>query len=241
MKILAVIPARFASTRLPGKPLIKIGEKTMVQRVYERVKACKAFEEVVVATDDTRIHDHVQGFGGNSVMTKVDHPSGTDRCNEALKLQSRSYDYIVNIQGDEPFIDPVQLTEFCGLLDGQVEIASQYRKITDTDSIENANVVKVVTTDQGRALYFSRSPIPFPRNPDNAFYKQHIGLYAYRTDVLEQITSLPTSPLEQAESLEQLRWLEAGFHIQMQETTATSIGIDTQEDVIQAEAWLKKQ
>lgn len=237
MKILGIIPARFASTRFPGKPLADIGGKSMIRRVYEQVSAASHVNQVIVATDDDRIFSHVQDFGGKVCMTRADHASGTDRCYEALTLQTELFDYVVNIQGDEPFIQPAQVDELCRILDGAVEIATLVKIIDSEDELFNPNVVKAVVTREGKALYFSRATIPFQRKPEKdqwlekgKFYK-HIGMYAYRCDILEKISRLKISDLEQAESLEQLRWLENGYSIHVSETNHESFGIDAPEDV----------
>lgn len=244
--ILAIIPARYASTRFPGKPLADISGKTMIQRVYEQSAKAVHISRVVVATDNRLIYDHVKAFGGTVVMTSETHASGTDRCNEALTLQKSKFDYVINIQGDEPFIQPEQIDLLASALDGKTEIATLAKRITDLETLFNPNVVKVVFTKEGHALYFSRSPIPHVRNKPDAewlahgnFYK-HIGMYAYRADVLEKITCLPVSVLEAAESLEQLRWLENGYSINVLETELESIGIDVPEDVARAVKSLKQ-
>lgn len=240
MKILAVIPARYASTRFPGKPLALIGGKSMIRRVVEQAGKVKEFVRVVVATDDKRIADHVKPFG-EAVMTSPDHPSGTDRCLEALKLCGGEYDYVVNIQGDEPFIQPQQIETLTALLNGQTELATLARRITEPETLGNQNVVKVVMSAVGEALYFSRSPIPYYRGKAMTDwtsvhpYYHHIGLYAYRSDILHRIAALKPSPLEQAESLEQLRWLENGLRIRVAITDLTSLGVDTPEDLERAE------
>lgn len=245
--ILAIIPARYASTRFPGKPLIDLGGKSMIRRVYEQAAKAQKINDVLVATDDERIYQHVFNFGGKAVMTAAYHPSGTDRCFEALQQQHEKFDYVINVQGDEPFIQPEQIDLLASALDGTVEIATLAKKITETETIFNANVVKVVFNLMGRALYFSRSPIPHIRNKPESewlsagiFYK-HIGMYAYRSDILEKITKLPLSNLEQAESLEQLRWLEHGFSIHVIETDRETMGIDSPEDAERARAWLQNQ
>lgn len=237
MKILIVIPARYASTRFPAKPLVDIQGKSMIQRVYEQAKKTPAISDVVVATDHPKIIEHVTSFGGAVCMTKESHVSGTDRCYEALTLQKKKFDYVINIQGDEPFIQPEQIMLLANLLDGKTEIATLIKQIENPEQVFNPNVVKVVFSNQGEALYFSRSTIPHIRNtPDeewmqkHTFYK-HIGMYAYRADILQQLTMLPVSSLEKAESLEQLRWLENGFRIKVAETKQETIGIDTPEDL----------
>jgi len=237
MKILAVIPARFASTRFPGKPLVDMAGKTMIQRVYEQVKKAKGISMVTVATDHTGIFDQVKKFGGDVCMTREDHVSGTDRCYEALTQQKEKYDYVINVQGDEPFIQPEQIELLASRLNGKTEIATLVKSIQSEEQLFNPNVVKAVVSKNNEALYFSRSTVPHVRNTPNqewlkkhTFYK-HIGMYAYRTDVLEQLVQLPVSSLEKAESLEQLRWLENGFSISVAETTTETIGIDTPEDL----------
>lgn len=238
LKILGVIPARFASSRFPGKPLVDIGGKTMIQRVYEQAKKCKALDEVIVATDHAGIAEEVQKFGGAVSMTSADHQSGTDRCFEALKNQKHAYDYVINIQGDEPFINPKQITELAQLFDGNTQLATLIKRIEKEADIHNPNIVKVVKNSLSEAIYFSRSPLPYNRNADKQNwllshdYFKHVGIYGYRTDILEKITSLPVSSLEKAESLEQLRWIENGLKIKVGETNYPTIGIDTPEDLV---------
>ncbi len=249
MKYLALIPARYASTRFPGKPLAKLGGEYIVQRVYERVS--DLFDEVYVATDDDRIAVAVKGFGGNVVMTRSDHKSGTDRCWEATgKLGSGKYDVVVNIQGDEPFIHPAQIEciKDC-FSDSATQIATLVKPFSrngSLEALENPNSPKVVIGKDMKALYFSRSVIPYVRGLDktewtenHVFYK-HIGMYAYRTPVLREITALEQTALEKAESLEQLRWLENGYTIKVGITDIETVGIDTPEDLLKAEAFLKK-
>lgn len=242
--ILAIIPARYASSRFPAKPLVDIGGKSMIQRVYEQVKKSTKVASVVVATDHAEIFKHVTSFGGSVCMTKENHASGTDRCYEALTLQEKKFDYVINVQGDEPFIQPEQIDLLATLLDGKTEIATLVKKIQDAEQLFNPNVVKAVVAENKTALYFSRSPIPHIRNKKenewlngNTFYK-HIGMYAYRSDILKQLTNLQVSTLEKAESLEQLRWLENGFKIAIAETLTETIGIDTPEDLQKALAYL---
>lgn len=235
-----IIPARYASKRFPGKPLAMIGNKTMVQRVYEQVgETC---DIVFVATDDTRIHDEVLRFGGNVVMTSTEHSSGTDRCGEAtdriMDKTGNSIDIIINIQCDEPFIKPEQINLLKSCFDDRdVEIATLVRKTTPGEDIFNANHPKVILDSKGNAIYFSRSVIPFIRDCEqsewsvkNSFYK-HVGLYAYRNDILKKITSLPVSYLEESESLEQNRWIENGFRIRTAITDHAGTGIDTPDDL----------
>ena len=240
MRVLGIIPARYASTRFPAKPLANIAGKSMVQWVYTQATQSTKISKVVVATDDQRIFDHVRSFGGITVMTSADHVSGTDRCFEAMSKQNEKYDYVINIQGDEPFIAPEQIDLLAGLLDGNTQLATLAKKILDEESLVNPNVVKLVKNINDEALYFSRATIPYLRNKaDHTFYK-HIGMYAYRSDILEKITKLPVSSLEKAESLEQLRWLENGFKIKVAETERETIGVDTPEDLQRAIAFLKK-
>lgn len=240
MKTLGIIPARLASTRFPEKALVKIGGKTMVQRVYEQAIQAQALERVVVATDHEKIFNHVQDFGGEACMTSSEHPSGTDRCREALSKQKWSYDYVVNIQGDEPFIKPEQINELAALLDGKVHLATLVGRVKDPELLFNPNIMKVVFNHKYEAIYFSRECIPHMRGikrdewfTHHTFYK-HVCMYAYRTDILEEITELPPSTLEQAESLEQLRWLENGYKIKVGITDHESISIDTPEDLERA-------
>jgi 3-deoxy-manno-octulosonate cytidylyltransferase (CMP-KDO synthetase) len=237
MKILGIIPARYASTRFPAKPLVDIAGKSMIQRVYEQVKKTAGIADVIVATDNDLIFDHVKKFGGEVCITKESHVSGTDRCYEALSLQPGKYDYVINIQGDEPFIQPSQIELLASKLNGQTEIATLIKAIDNPTQLFNPNLVKVVVSKSGEALYFSRSTIPHIRNtPEeewlskHTFYK-HIGMYAYRADILEQLTQIQVSSLERAESLEQLRWLENGFKIMVAETKEETVGIDTPEDL----------
>ena len=212
----------------------------MIQRVYEQAQQSSALNEVIVATDHQEIYDHVQKFGGAVCMTRPDHVSGTDRCFEALTLQREKYDYVINIQGDEPFIQPAQIDLLAGKLDGMTEIATLVKSLKTEEHLFSPNVVKVVINKSMQALYFSRSPIPHIRStPEKEFiYKhvfyKHIGMYAYRSDVLERLTKLSVSSLEKAESLEQLRWLENGFNIAVAETMTETIGIDTPEDLQKA-------
>lgn len=255
MKFIGIIPARYASTRFPGKPLADIGGKPMIQRVCEQ--ASKVLDTVVVATDDTRIFDTVTNFGGHAVMTRADHKCGTDRCLEAFeKLKAESIEYkedetvIINIQGDEPFIQPEQITAVQGCFDRpDTQIATLVKPFTSEDTLadlENPNTPKVAFNDDRQAILFSRSVIPYLRGIPKEEWLQHgkhykhIGLYAYRADVLAQITQLPQSSLEQAESLEQLRWLENGFRIRVAVCHTQSVGIDTPEDLEKANKWLKE-
>ncbi len=246
MKILGVIPARYASTRFPGKPLTVIGGVTMIERVYRQAQAAANLGGVVVATDDERIANHVRSFGGKVVMTSPEHPSGTDRCAEALLKTEGDWEGVVNIQGDEPFILPDQINLVCAVLEqDEVQIATLVKEIVSADELQNPNSPKVVLASNGNALYFSRQPIPFFKGADigewtnhHTYYK-HIGIYGYHADVLMQLTKLPKGKLEIAESLEQLRWLEAGFAIRTAVTDLETIAIDTPEDLKKAEGYLE--
>lgn len=236
--IIGIIPSRYSSTRFPGKALCDINGKSMVQRVYEQSKKSVALDKVIVATDDQRIFDHVLSFGGEAVMTSSDHPSGTDRCREALQQLKESYEYVINIQGDEPFIDPQQIDELAAALkDGNAELATQMIPVNSSEMLFDKGEVKIVLNTNSEALYFSRMVIPFIKGVDekewhlhHAYYR-HVGLYAYRHDILEKITKLPVSSLEKAESLEQLRWLENGYKIKCVVTTFESHCVDTPEDL----------
>jgi 3-deoxy-manno-octulosonate cytidylyltransferase (CMP-KDO synthetase) len=248
MNILALIPARFASTRFPGKPLVKLANKPMIQWVYEVAK--DVFNDVFVATDHDGIAKVVTDFGGQFVMTSPEHRSGTDRCAEALEVLERKLgkkiDIVVNIQGDEPFVKPAQLELLLKPFENtQAQISTLVKRFGVDEDIFNPNIPKVVLGDNGKALYFSRSPIPFCRGFENQywvkehiFYK-HIGLYAYRSQVLREISKLSQTPLELAESLEQLRWLENGYSIFTEETNSETIAIDTPDDLKLAEEYLK--
>jgi len=235
-----IIPARYASSRFPGKPLTMIGNKSMIQRVYEQAR--KSIPAVYVATDDKRIFDAVTGFGGKAVMTSANHKSGTDRCAEAIGIIMKETgirtDVVVNIQGDEPFIKPEQINLLKTCFDDpQVKIATLVRKTSPGEDIFNPNQPKVILDSSGNAIYFSRAAIPFIRDlkpeewtKEHFFYK-HIGLYAFKTDTLVQITALPGSPLEISESLEQNRWIENGYRIRCVVTEWESISVDTPEDL----------
>ena len=240
MKIIGLIPSRYASTRFHAKPLVDIKGKSMIQRVFEQANKSKSLSKVVVATDHPDIYEHVNGFGGQACMTKESHVSGTDRCYEALAQQTEKFDYVINIQGDEPFIQPAQIDLLASQLNGVTEIATLVKAIKTSEELFNPNLVKAIFNKGHEALYFSRSPIPHIRNtPEDAwlskhtFYK-HIGMYGYRSDVLEQLTKIPVSSLEKAESLEQLRWLENGFRISIAETLTETFGIDTPDDLEKA-------
>ncbi len=239
MSIIAIIPARYASTRFPGKPLADIGGMTMIERVWRQ--ASKALDEVVVATDNQLIFNEVERFGGRAVMTSPDHKSGTDRCCEAYRLSGSKADIIINIQGDEPFVEPEQINELARLFDNpEVKLATLVRQFNPDKGFEalfDPNLVKVVRDTAGRALYFSRSVIPYVRSHPwqewlaNATFFTHVGMYGYRAETLAEIVTLPRSPLEIAESLEQLRWLQAGYDIATAVTSYDTIGIDTPADL----------
>lgn len=249
MKYVAIIPARYASTRFPGKPLAELGGKTVIRRVYEQV--CQQLDAAWVATDDDRIFEHVRSWGGNVVMTSPDHKSGTDRIEEAMEkieAMGEHYDVVVNVQGDEPFIQPEQIDSVCQCFaDEQTQIATLgIRFANGMEGIANPNSPKIVVDNNGFAMYFSRSVIPFIRGKETAEwpaaypFMKHIGMYAYRREVLREVTSLPQSSLEIAESLEQLRWLQNGYRIKVGETFTETIGIDTPEDLAKAQELLSQ-
>ena len=246
MKSLAIIPARYASTRFPAKPLATLGGKLIIQRVYEQVK--RAVEDVVVATDDDRIMAAVEAFGGRAVMTSTEHRSGTDRCYEALQKVGGDYDIVINVQGDEPFIQPEQIRSLVSCFEDEAtDIATLVKPFTAEDGIEaleNPNSPKVVISRDMKAIYFSRSVIPYIREVErtewltkHTFYK-HIGMYAFRAKTLGEITALAQSSLELSEKLEQLRWLESGYRIGVGITNIETIGIDTPDDLRRAEEFL---
>lgn len=247
MKVFGIIPARYASTRFPGKPLVQLGGHSMVEWVYRR--ASKAFDTVAVATDDERIAAEVRRFGGRVVMTSPAHRSGTDRCAEALlQMQAENgakADVVVNIQGDEPFVDPELLSRLAACFNSDsTQIATVVKPFENTADMLNPNNVKAVISAAGRAVYFSRSPIPYIRDlaqdewlGQHTFYR-HLGLYAYRAGILHRLTQLAPSPLEIAESLEQNRWLENDCYIRVIQTREENIAIDTPEDLIHAQKWL---
>ncbi len=245
MKFIAVIPARYSSSRFPGKPLAVLAGKPVIQRVYEQVT--KVLSEAWVATDDERIYNTVSDFGGKAVMTRQDHKSGTDRIEEAVEKIKTDADVIVNIQGDEPFIQPSQIETVCKQFDNpSTQIATIGKPFTSMEAVENPNSPKIVTDVNGFALYFSRSVIPYVRGVEEKEwlshfpFLKHLGIYAYRREVLREITRLPQSPLEKAESLEQLRWLQNGYRIRVGITNVETVGIDTPDDLRRAEEFLKK-
>jgi len=236
--IVGIIPARYASTRFPGKPLIEINGMSMLQRVYEQASKSKLLNRVIVATDDERILQHVRNFGGEVVMTAAHHPSGTDRCWDALQQLDNRFRYVINIQGDEPFIEPAQIDELAAtLLDGETELATQMIAVDNHEVLFDKGEVKIVLNTANEAIYFSRMVIPYLKGIEETAwhlhhtYYRHVGMYAYRRDILERITKLPVSALEKAESLEQLRWVENGFKIKCVSTQYESHCIDTPEDV----------
>ena len=244
MKYIAIIPARYASTRFPGKPLAVLGGKTVIQRVYEQVSS--VLDDVYVATDDERIFYCVESFGGNAVMTRSDHKSGTDRIQEAVEKIATQADVIINVQGDEPFIQPSQVETLMHLFDEpSTQIGTLGKRFDSIEAIQNPNSPKIVTDNRGFALYFSRSVIPFIRGVETQDwfgqypFLKHLGIYAYRREVLAEVTQLPQSNLEKAESLEQLRWLENGYRIRVGLTDVETVGIDTPEDLQRAEEFLK--
>ena len=249
LRFIVIIPARYASTRFPAKPLALLGGKPVIQRVYEQVSG--VVSDVVVATDDERIYEAVEAFGGRVVMTSTNHKSGTDRCWEAYQKQGEEYDVVINVQGDEPFIAESQLRSIMACFEDEAtDIATLVKPFAESDglaALQNPNSPKVVLDNESRAIYFSRSVIPYLRGVEpeewlskHTFYK-HIGMYAFRREVLREVTALPQSTLEKAESLEQLRWLENGYKIGVGVTNIETVGIDTPEDLERAEEFLKNQ
>lgn len=243
MKFIGIIPARYASSRFPGKPLAMLGGKLVIERVVEQVSSI--LDNVYVATDDQRIYDAVTGFGGRAIMTRTDHQSGTDRIREAYEKIGENFDVIINIQGDEPFIQQSQIKTVMECFnDENTQIATLGKPFETMEAVQNPNSPKIVIDNNGYAMYFSRSEIPFVRNTDkkewiNKYpFMKHIGLYAYRSNVLKEITELPQSSLELAESLEQLRWLQNGYKIKVGTTDVETVGIDTPDDLKRAEEYL---
>ena len=245
MKSIGIIPSRYASTRFPGKPLVVINGKSMIRRVYEQALKSKKIAKVVVATDDESIYNHVKGFNGEVMMTDVNHLNGTSRCDEIISLledEGESYDVAINIQGDEPYINPKQIDSIVGLFeDENVQIGTLAKKINRNDELFDSNVVKLVMDNNNNALYFSRHAIPMLRGIDKkdwldqfTFFK-HIGIYGYKTNILKKITNLPVGKLEQAEKLEQLRWLENGIRVSVDITDYESVAIDTYNDLLKLE------
>ena len=246
MKFIGLIPARYASTRFPGKPLALLAGKPVIQHVYEQ--AVKVLDAVYVATDDERIYNKVTEFGGKAVMTSTKHHSGTDRIEEALEKVGGDFDVVVNIQGDEPFIAQSQIETLCHCFeDEDTQIATLGKPFECIKAVENPNSPKIVVDNRGYAMYFSRSIIPFVRGVERQEwlkkypFLKHLGIYAYRTEVLKAITRLPQSSLELAESLEQLRWLENGYRIKVGITNVETVGIDTPEDLQRAEDFIRNR
>lgn len=246
MKFIGIIPARYASTRFPGKPLALLGGKPVIQHVYEKVAA--VLEAAYVATDDERIYDAVKSFGGQVVMTRTNHKSGTDRIEEAIEKIGGEWDVVVNVQGDEPFVAKSQLDTICHCFDDPTtQIATLGKPFESMEAVQNPNSPKIVVDNMGFAMYFSRSVIPYVRGKEKSSwlthypFLKHLGIYAYRKDVLRQVTQLPQSSLEIAESLEQLRWLQNGFKIKVGTTDVETVGIDTPQDLERAEEFLKTQ
>jgi 3-deoxy-manno-octulosonate cytidylyltransferase (CMP-KDO synthetase) len=238
MKAAGIIPARFASTRFPGKPLALIHGKSMIERVYSRALKASSLSEVLVATDDQRIFDHVRDFGGKVMMTRADHPSGTDRCAEVAAALGTDFEVFVNVQGDEPYIHPGQIDLLVSCFKKpEIQIATLVKQLTESADLDNVNIPKVVRDVNGRALYFSRSPVPFskPGNRDqfirqNCFFR-HIGIYGFRSQTLTEVAQLAHGMLEQCESLEQLRWLEAGYEIQTAISDHENYAVDVPGDI----------
>lgn len=240
MKIIGIVPARFGSTRFPGKPLADINGKSMIQRVYEQCIQATRLSRLVIATDDERIFNHVNDFGGNAVITSPQHQSGTDRCAEIMeKIGIEKWDVVINIQGDEPYIHPEQIDLLCSTFDSEeTKVATLVKKITSIDELFNHNNVKVILNKRKEAIYFSRTPIPYNRNfPEQEWlkystYYKHIGIYGYRTLTLLELSKLAKTNLEVTESLEQLRWIENGYSIRAEITSLESIAIDTPDDLL---------
>ncbi len=245
MKVVGLIPARFNSTRFPGKPLVNIKGKSMIRRVYERCCLAQGLQEVWVGTDDERILNEVNDFNGNVMMTSTSHQNGTERCAEmSEKLDA---DYFINIQGDEPFISPHQIDQLVEVLDGKIQIATLVSAINENATLDDPNIMKVVIDRNDFAIYFSRNCIPYVRDFDKEEWLQkhnfwkHIGMYAYKSNVLKEIVDLPLSSLEKAESLEQLRWIENGYSIKVGRTDIESVSIDVPEDLKKMESHLNAE
>ena len=246
MKFISIIPARYGSSRFPGKPLVTLGGKLLIQRVYEQV--AQVLDATYVATDDRRIYDAVIGFGGQAVMTSPNHQSGTDRIKEAMQQIDGSVDVVVNIQGDEPFVQYRQIKALCACFQSaDTQIATLGIPFRTMEEVENPNSPKIIVDNNDNALYFSRSVVPFIRGIERELwlkaypFLKHLGFYAYRRDVLDEITQLPQSSLEKAESLEQLRWLQNGYKIKVARTEIDTVGIDTPEDLKRAKVFLANQ
>ncbi len=243
MNFIGIIPARYSSSRFPGKPLVMINGKSMIQRVYEQTEKVDVLSDIIVATDDERIYNHVKSFNGKVMMTSPNHQSGTERCNEVIEYLKKSspgkkLDIVINIQGDEPLIDPVQIKKVASCFTNKnIQIATLLKKISSNEELFNFNIVKSVFGKNNQAIYFSRQPIPFLIGKIKSEwlnfcnYYKHIGIYAYRADILKEITNLKPSPLEIAESLEQLRWLENGYKINIALTDIESYAVDSPEDL----------
>ncbi|HAW51374.1 MAG TPA: 3-deoxy-manno-octulosonate cytidylyltransferase [Flavobacteriales bacterium] len=246
MRIIGIIPARYASTRLPGKPLKMLGDTSLIMRVYNQCKKAATLDEVMVATDDQRIEEHVKKCGGRVIMTSVNHESGTERCLEAVNALNEKYDYVMNIQGDEPFISPVQIDQLANICDGNTQIGTLYKRISSQKELEDENIPKVVLGENGNAVYFSRSPVPHRRGIEKSKwmegegYLKHIGIYAYRLDILATIAGLKPSKAERMEQLEQLRWLTNGYDIRAVETDIENLSVDTQGDLEDAIRYLNE-
>ncbi|MFB6306515.1 MAG: 3-deoxy-manno-octulosonate cytidylyltransferase [Flavobacteriales bacterium] len=241
MKIDGIIPARYASTRFPGKVLEDIEGKSMIRRVYEQALKASLLNNVVIATDDHRIAEHVKNFNGKIVMTDPGLSSGTDRCSQAIKSMNNDIDAVINIQGDEPFISPDQIDQVAGMFEkNSTDIATLVLKVKEKEDITDRDKVKVVFDKNDNAMMFSRNPIPYDKTGEHQFYK-HIGIYGYLKEVLNRITELPPSALEKAESLEQLRWLENGFNIKVELTDKGLSGIDTKEELEGVRRWCRSK
>ncbi|MBK8873217.1 MAG: 3-deoxy-manno-octulosonate cytidylyltransferase [Bacteroidetes bacterium] len=243
MKVLGIIPARFGSTRFPGKPLAKIHGVTMIERVYRRAKLATSLNDVIVATDDQRIYDHVVSFGGKVMMTSDQHPSGTDRCAEVIAKINVAYDVVINIQGDEPYIHPQQIDLLVDCFKSEsAPLATLVKQITQVAELDQVNLPKVVIDNSGKALYFSRSVVPFTKPEDRSraveqgLYYKHIGIYGYQASLLPELAALPKSKLEIMESLEQLRWLENGYSIITAISDHENIAVDSPEDIVLIES-----
>jgi len=240
MRLIALIPARYGSTRFPGKALADIGGKPLIQRVYEQARLVQGLRDIYVATDDTRIKDVVEGFGGQAVMTRTDHPSGSDRLAEAAEILGLNrQDAVINIQGDQPVFPPLVVGHMAALMerDCAAVMVTPARRLADPELAQNPNLVKVVFDHRGRALYFSRSPLPYWRDGVRPYFYKHIGIYVYRVDFLKEFVTLPPGRWEQAEKLEQLRALEYGYPIHVVETDEDTLEVDTPEDLVRVEEY----
>jgi 3-deoxy-manno-octulosonate cytidylyltransferase (CMP-KDO synthetase) len=239
MKIIGIIPARYASTRFPGKPLAEINGKSMIRRVFEQASKATSIDKVIVATDDERIYNHVLNFGGAAVYTSSNHQTGTDRCAEVTEKKEKGYDVVINIQGDEPYINPEQINQVAELFNNaNTQLGTLIKILKDENELKSNSIIKVLKNNHNEALYFSRNVIPYLRNFNTSIplvnqfnYYKHIGIYGYRTDILAEITQLKQSKLELAESLEQLRWIENGYKITLAETIFESHSVDLPEDI----------